>query len=257
MSQSSTAPQGTPESVTPESSHDADWRAARRRAQYVAEVRVNLIRAVAIAVFYLLHLAHYHAGQGSVWARLLGLDAPPASSVSTTPASAGPATDMGTAPVGTISRETHLAITAAALAWLMASFAIHAALAQRMFPRWLMTASTLLDLALLTLVLSISLGPGSALVAAYFLIIMMAALRLDLRLVWLAAGGAMLGYLMLLGVARWPRGLALQNELPRVARYHQAMMLAALALAGVLAGQFVRAAHRLAADLLAASQRTS
>ena len=97
--------------------------------------------------------------------------------------------------------------------------------------------------------LCISTGPRSALVAGYFLVIAMSVLRFDLGLVRLATIGAMVGYVCVLGVAKWPatfgRDAAVEITVPR---YHQLMTLAALGLTGIILGQVVRRVRRLAKE---------
>src|SRR5947207_1831073 len=81
------------------------------------------------------------------------------------------------------------------------------------------------DLVLLTCVLALTSGATSPLVAGYFLIVMMSALRLDLRLTRCTTAAAVAGYVVLLGVARWPLGLAKVSPLPAVPRYQELMMI--------------------------------
>lgn len=96
---------------------------------------------------------------------------------------------------------------------------------------------------LLTCVLCVSNGPRSPLVVAYFLIVALAALRFSLPLVRLATTGSMLGYLAVLGHAKW---FAVRDL--RVPRYHEVMFLLALALTGITIGQVLRAVRSMAVD---------
>ncbi len=81
---------------------------------------------------------------------------------------------------------------------------------------------------------------------AYFLVIVLAALRFNLQLIWFTTGGAIAGYLFLLGFARWgsipgwPRGDV------TVPRYAQVIFLLALVLTGVVLGQVIRRVRHLA-----------
>lgn len=209
------------------SAEGSSWQTACRWRQYESEVRVNLIRIAAVGVFYAVHLVHQVAASGNhrIFA-VLGLDA------------------------GTVlPKPNHVAVTCLALAWVMLALFIHSLLLARRFPRWLMYVSTGGDILLLTGVLALTSGARSPLVAGYFLIVMMAGLRLDLWLVRATAAGTLIGYLVLLGSSRWPVGLAKLNELPTVPRYHQLMVVAALSLSGVVVGQWIRHARRLARDL--------
>lgn len=209
------------------------WDVARRWRQYEAEIRVNTMRIIAIGTFYLIHLAHhYSASHPNRWLNILQLGGGEA-----------------------LSQTLHVAVTSVAVAWTMWALLLHSLLREHVFPRWLPVVSTGLDTFLVTAMLLLSSGAASPLVAAYFLIIMMAGLRLDLWLVRAAAGGCLVGYIVVLGATRWPRGLLLENSLPAVPRYQQLMVLAALLLSGVIVGQWVRHARRMADDLVRSNRR--
>jgi len=81
------------------------------------------------------------------------------------------------------------------------------------------------------------------LVVGYFLVAALAALRFSLSLVRFATVGSMLGYLAVLGHAKW---FAVRDL--RVPRYHQVMFLLALGLTGITIGQVVRAVRAMAVD---------
>lgn len=204
------------------------WEPLRRRRQYEAELRVNVVRIVAVATFYLIHLLHYRAtlGDSSVW-KFFGLDA----------------------GVG-LSAAQHTAVTSLVLAWLMSAVIVQQFVQSRLLPPWLMYASTAADLCFLTGALTLSSGAASPLVVGYFLVVLMSGLRFDLRLVRATTVGAIAGYLFLLGCARWPVGLLQEHPLPLVPRYQQLMLTAALVLAGTLVGQWLRHARKLAEDLV-------
>jgi hypothetical protein len=126
----------------------------------------------------------------------------------------------------------------------MLALGILLALQQRIFPLWMPYLSTACDIVLLTSVLCISTGARSPLVSGYFLILVMATLRLSLPLVRCATFCCAIGYLAVLGAAKW---LPMSEELraaQRVPRYHQVIVLLAIVLAGVMLGQIVRAAWR-------------
>ena len=95
---------------------------------------------------------------------------------------------------------------------------------------------------LLTFMLLIADGPKSPLLVGYFLLISLAGLRLDLGLVRFTTVACLLGYLTLLGNARWYR------EAVRVPKYHEMILVVALVLAGVFMGQIVRRIRQLAED---------
>jgi hypothetical protein len=213
------------ESDAPRDAHA--WETVRRWRQYDAEIRVNTLRIVAVGGFYVIHLLHhYSAGGGN---RFLGF------------------LQFGSG--ATLSQPLHFAVTAVAVAWAMWALLVHSLLREQVFPRWLPVVSICLDNVLLTAILILTSGATSPLVSGYFLIIMMAGLRLDLRWIRMAAGSSILGYLFVLGCTRWPRGLLLENPLPRVPRFHQLMVLLALLLSGVIVGQLIRHIRRVADEL--------
>jgi hypothetical protein len=74
-------------------------------------------------------------------------------------------------------------------------------------------------------------------------IVALAALRFSLPLVRFATVGSMLGYLMLLGYAKWFAAGDL-----RVPRYHEVMFLLALGLTGITIGQVIRAVRSMAVE---------
>jgi hypothetical protein len=190
---------------------------------YEAESRANLLRITAIGAFYLVHLWSYFSSQGKV-------------------------PNFGffqLADAGEISRQFHLQITLLTVAWAMLALGILVALQQRIFPLWLPYVTTACDIVLLTTVLCISSGARSPLVAGYFLILVMCALRLSLPLVRCATVGCALGYLAVLGYSKWS---PIANELraaQQVPRYHQVVVLLAIGLAGIMLGQIVRTVWRI------------
>lgn len=199
------------------------WETVRLERQFDAELRTNVVRIAAVGLLYTLHLIHhYSAGGKHAWLGFLRLD------------------DAAALP-----EPVHDALTAIALAWAMMAVIIHLALESRVFPRGLMYASTLADVVFLTAVLVFTSGASSPLVAVYFLIIMMAGLRLQLSLIWFTTLSAILGYLCVIGCRALGIGSSILAQAPAVPRYHQAMLVAALALAGVVAGQSIRHVRRL------------
>lgn len=201
---------------TPAAAADADrqWFITRRWQEYDAEGRINLLRTVGIGVFYAIELANYHG------------------------VSLGP---LQLPKVAGVDERFHQSITLLCMAWGLVCVGVLVCLVRRYFPPVLAYVVTAADLALLTTVLLAASGPRSPLLAAYFLVLALAALRFRLPLVWFSTLGAMAGYLVLLGYARW---YATQDL--SVPRYHQLMFLAALGLTGIALGQLVRRARRLA-----------
>ena len=190
---------------------------------YEAESRANLLRIIAIGAFYLVHLWSYLSSQGKV-------------------------PNFGffqLAEAGEIGRQFHIEITLLTLAWAMLALGILVALQQRIFPVWLPYCSTACDIILLTSMLCISSGAQSPLVVGYFLILVMAALRLSLPLIRCATVGCALGYLAVLGYTRWAPISEELRSAQLVPRYHQVIVLLAIGLAGIMLGQIVRKVWRL------------
>lgn len=194
------------------------WHVFQRWQQYDAEVRVNLLRILAIGFFYLIHLANHYLPLAE---KLLH-------------------TTLQLRADTRLDNLRHNAVTALAFAWLMGALMVHSMLRSQRFPGWLPAASIVFDSILLTAMLLLSSGAASPLVSGYFLIIVMSGMRYDLHLVRGATLSALVGYLFVLGATRWPFGLIRQQPLPPVPRYHQLMILGALALCAVTIGQMIR-----------------
>ena len=207
--------------------HSLDhWYIIHRWQQYEGEARANLLRIIAIGTFYLIHLWSYFSSLGKLpnWG-LLQL-----------------------AESGSIDRRFHVMVTLLAVAWVMMAAAVHLALRGRFFPPWLPMLSTLCDVLFLTSVMTISAGPRSPLVVGYFLIIALSALRFDLLLVQVTSVASVVGYVSLLGYAKWPATFGGDPAIDlTVPRYQQLIVLAALALTGIIVGQVVRRVSHLVA----------
>jgi hypothetical protein len=210
-----------------ESPSERSWHVTERWQQYEGEVRANLLRIAAIGTFYLIHLWTYYSSQGKL--ANFGL--------------------LQLTTGGEIDRRFHMMVTLLALAWILLAAAVLMCLRSSFFPTWLPIVSTLADVLFLTSILGISAGPRSPLVVAYFLVVVLAALRFDLRLVRGATVASMIGYISLLGLAKWPERFGLDPTVERmVPRYQELMFLAALALIGIFLGQMIRRVRRMAED---------
>ena len=187
---------------------DRQWFIVGRWQEYEGEGRANLLRIAGVGAFYCVELVNYYTG--------------------------------------VVDRPFHQAVTALAFAWAMVALGVLFCLGQHIFPASLKFASTAADIMLLTAVLTVADGPKSPLIVAYFLLIVLATVRFSLRLIWFASGGAMAGYLFLLGYAKW----FTERDL-RVPRYHQALFLLALALTGVVLGQVIRRVRKMATEYAA------
>ena len=211
-------------------SPDHQWAITERWQQYEGELRTNILRMGSIALFYSIHLVRYLSAQADGVSQALQFDN------------------------GPVPREFHIKVTLIVAAWTALAGAIHFGLSHRKFPRWLPYGTTCLDLVMLTCVLLISNGPRSPMVNGYFLILTLAALRLDLRLVRLATIGAVAGYVCLLGLAKWPAAFGQPGLDLQVPRYHQMVVIASLVVAGILLGQVVRRVRVLATDYACRTQ---
>lgn len=195
---------------------DRSWQIVGRWQEYEGEARANLLRVLGVAAFYAIELVNYHG------LHLGFLELPRQQD---------------------LTPEFHKAVTALAVAWTMLALGVYLCQARRIFPAALKFVSTGIDLVLLTTVLTLADGPRSPLVVGYFLLIALSALRFNLPLVRCATLGAVVGYLVVCGHARWYATGAV-----RVPRYHQIMMLTALALTGIVLGQIIRRVRSLADD---------
>lgn len=215
--------------ISSESVSERNWFIAQRWRAYDAEARANLLRIIAIGAFYLVHLWSYFSAQGRL-------------------------PDFGflqVADAGAIDQRFHVLVTLLAVAWAMLALGILLALQQRIFPPWLPYFSTGCDVVLLTSIICLGSVARSPLVVGYFLILVLATLRLSLPLIWFATAGCALAYLCVLGCAKWPSTFGVDSLTPagveiRVPRYHQVIVMLAIILAGVMLGQIVRRVRSLA-----------
>lgn len=198
---------------------DRPWFIVSRWQEYEGEGRANLLRLIGLIVFYAVELVNYY-----------GLD-------------------LGFVQMPkVVDRPFHLAVTCLTVAWSMLCLGVFCCRLQGVFPRWLAFLSTGCDILLLTTVLALADGPRSPLVVAYFLIVALASLRFRLELIWFATAGSALGYLVLLGFARWgsiPMPGWSRTEMA-VPRHQQVIFFVALILTGVILGQVIRRVRHLA-----------
>lgn len=185
------------------------WHIASRWQALDAEYRANHLRIVSVVAFYAVHLLQHY--------RPLGIfgETSPGSSV------------------------FHLAVTLIVASWLLTALAIDFCLRNQIFPASTPFLTTGVDLALLTSVLSLGGGQQSPLIFAYGLILVLAAIRFNLVLIRATTAGALLGYLFLLALGRWPDSLS-GMSIAVVPRYAQCITLLTIAMTGVMLGQLVR-----------------
>jgi hypothetical protein len=153
----------------------------------------------------------------------------------------------------------HLSVTALAMVWSVGAAALYFLLSRRRPPPALMYWATAWDTVLIAALVMLAGGPKSPLVILYFLVVAAAPPRLSLPLVYAATLGSLAAYLFLLGhYAFYVVGYARYYASPglRVPRTQEAVFVLALLAAGVLAGQAVRQARRLAQGRPAAPEVT-
>lgn len=184
--------------------------ASMRMEAWAGEVRVNLIRLAALAMFY-----GYHVLNAFV--------------ISDDPALLG---------------RFHQAVSLVVFVWAAGTVLLHVVLAHRIMRPALPLIVIAWDIVMVTALLCVGENPRSMLVTAWFLIIASASLRFSLPPVYLSTVGSLLGYLVFLGHARYV--LQVPDEL-LVPRTNQMIFAITIAVAGLLAGQSVRQARRIAA----------
>src|SRR3954470_19717308 len=143
---------------------DRTWFVAQRWQAYEAEAGANLLRIIAIGAFYLVHLWTYFGSRG--WLPNYGF--------------------LLVTESGEITRRFHILVTLIAVAWAMLALGILLALQHRIFPRWLPYFSIGCDIVMLTSIVMLGGMARSPLVVGYFLILIVATLRLSLPLIWFA-----------------------------------------------------------------------
>jgi hypothetical protein len=193
---------------------DSLWRDVRRPEAWAGELRVNLIRLLAIVVFYARHLVEFYAA----------------------------------APDAPVRGVYHGRVTVTVLLWATAAVVLHLILSRRHLPRALPYAAVLLDVLMTTLLCCVAGGPRTPLVVLYFVIVAGAPLRLSVRIIRTATLAAAGGYLFVVGYYAWHViGYDRYYATPelRIPRGEQAVIVLALLVTGVFAGQSVRQTRRL------------
>jgi hypothetical protein len=144
----------------------------------------------------------------------------------------------------------HTALTTVVGLWAGAVVALYVGLARHWLPGWLPYASVAWDVLMIFLLLSLpGATPESPLVLLFVLVIASASLRLSLPVVYAATLACIGAYVLLLG-----RYVFLQvgyakyyapDSVVRTPRSTQVIVILAMAVAGLLAGQNVRQARRI------------
>lgn len=196
---------------------DDRWADARRLEAWAGEVRVNLLRAAALLVFYGHHLLDVY---------IYGDDR------------------------STEAAVYHVVATAIVLAWTGAVVVLYVCLSRRWVPPALKYAATFWDIAMISaLVMASPSGPRSPLLYLYFVVLASAPLRLSLPLVYATTLGIMVAATIVVGhyvffrVGRSAYYAA--DSTYRIAGSSEIVFLLAMGAAGLFAGQLVRQARRL------------
>jgi hypothetical protein len=193
------------------------WLIRSRIESLAGEARVNLVRLAAVFAFYLRHLIALSTSEAS---REAG--------------------------------RYHTGATVIAAAWFAVVVAIHVCLSRRYLPAWLKFAACAFDLAMITALGMLRQDPRSPIILLFFPVIISAAVRLSLPLVYFTTVGAILGYLAVLANYAW-RVIGYDRYYSdasvRIPRGDEALFVLALLVTGVFAGQIVRQARRLTRPL--------
>jgi hypothetical protein len=190
------------------------WSLCTRIESWAGEIRVNLIRIIAIVVFYARHLIEL---------MLSPKDAP-------------------------IRGLYHLRVTALIVAWAGVAGVVHILLSRRFYPPAMKFCTSLLDVLMITVLCAIAGGPNTPLVLLFFAAIAAAPLRLSLQLIYVTTAAAILGYLSLLAYYAWYLvGFTKYYATPelRIPRSQEIITVLALLVAGLFAGQVVRQLRRM------------
>ena len=148
---------------------DRAWSDAQRLESWAGELRLNLIRLLAIAAFYAYHLLDAYVLRDD-------------------PAVRG---------------DYHTLISVVTFAWAVGALTLQLYLLNRWVPAALMYVATAWDLVMITAVLMIGRDPATLLTVLYVLVVAAAALRLSLPLIYAATLGAMVAFLFFHGYIRY------------------------------------------------------
>lgn len=190
---------------------------ALRVESWAGEVRVNVIRLVALIGFYVHHL---------IQTFILHRDNSPE------------------------IQRYNAGVTILVIAWALMIALLHVLLTRRQWSPSYKFLVVLGDIVLIVALGILSGGPQTPLMGLLFVVIASASLRMSLPLVYVATFGAWLGYLAVCAYYAWVKvGFSKYYATPEVQipRTHEIIMLLALGATGLMAGQCVRQARRLVA----------
>jgi hypothetical protein len=190
------------------------WDDASRVEAWAGEIRVNVVRVLAIVLFYGRHLIEV----------------------------------MLSPPDAPIRGAFHVRVTVLVITWATMAAIVHLLLMRRQYPPAMKFFTSLLDVLMVTVMCAIAGGPQTPLVLLFFAVIAAAPLRLSLPLIYTTTAAAIVGYLVLLAYYAWyVVGFKTYYATPqlRIPRGHEAVVILCLLVAGLLAGQVVRQVRRM------------
>ncbi len=193
------------------------WHIARRWFEFEGEIRSALLRVWLVVALFSVQLIHHFFFSDHSLASL----------------------------------QFHRQASIVVAVWLLVSLIVMVSFLRKFFPGYLKFITCGADLILLTVCASLGSGPTSPLVGVFFLLIITAALRCSLELIWFVTLGSLLGYVALVG-ANDPTWFDANHTTPPV---NQLITLTSLAAAGIAAGQLVRMIRQSALEYAQCDRR--
>lgn len=190
---------------------DRQWFIVRRWQTYSGEMRVLVLRAIAVVVLYACQLGHQ-------FGTLSGEER-------------------------TANLRFHQGATAVSVMLLVISLLTLLLVLKRFLPVWLPFLTTGIDLVAIAVLIALAGGPmATALTGAFYFVVAMAGLRFDLKLVWAATLGAMFAYMATVGAVddSW---FDADHAVPLI---HQGVGLTCIGGTGLIVGQIIRLARPMA-----------
>lgn len=187
-----------------------------RVESWAGEIRVNRIRLVAIIAFYTHHLVQLYLQRHAEFPW---------------------------------DPRYNLGVTIVVFAWAGIVAALHVMLSRRMWMPGMKFGVVIADIALIAALGVLAGGPQTPLMLLLFAVIASAPLRMSLPLVYVATFGTWLGYLLVVAYYAWVKigfHAYYANPQLQIPRAHEIIVLLALGAAGLMAGQVVRQARRIA-----------
>lgn len=184
------------------------WFIVHRWQEYDAEIRAAYVRILAVTGFYAVQLYDFAVRKST-------------------------------------TVEFHRTMTVVAVAWILISLLALISLRSQYLPSWLKYATTMADVVLLTFTLLLATGPQSPLIAGYFIILILAAMRFSLPLIRAATVACLISYVCVLGACH-PNWFGTDARNFVVPRREELIVGLAIAFAGIALGQIARRVRGLA-----------